>query len=404
MKIDISVARFNKLWSRPLIPAVGVMVAVGLVGIGLTSHSAAQAAPQAAQAPVQAKAPTAGETFKNVTTSSLKALTVDDFMASMGVIAADLGLDCADCHPGAGSDKVNWVVDTPQKITARKMVEMVATINRTNFGGVQRVTCWTCHHGREMPSTTITLDKLYGTPNDEKDDFVAQAPGETPASQILDKYIQALGGAQRLASLSSFVATGTSAGYEKLGGGGSFQIYAKAPDQRSTMITFKDHPERGDSMRAYDGRAGWVKTPRAAVPEYELRGSELDGVRVEAQLAFPGQIKKVLTGLRSATADIGDRDVYVVQGSGPHGILVTLYFDKKTSLLVRMVRYSNLPIGRVPTQIDYADYRDVGGIKFPFEYTFSWLDGKDAFKITDIKTNVAIDAAKFGRPAPARGR
>src|SRR5215475_11280203 len=87
----------------------------------------------------------AGVAFKNVTTSTLKELTVDDFVASMGVISANLGLDCADCHPNAGTDKADFVVDTPRKVTARRMVDMVSTLNRANFAGVQRVTCWTCH-------------------------------------------------------------------------------------------------------------------------------------------------------------------------------------------------------------------------------------------------------------------
>jgi hypothetical protein len=88
----------------------------------------------------------------------------------------------------------------------------------------------------------------------------------------------------------------------------------------------------------------------------------------------------------------------VVQGTSAKGILATMYFDKQSGLLVRMIRYSRSPVGRIPTQSDYADYRDVGGIKFPFQYTYSWLDGKDAFKLTDVKTNVAIDAAKFNKP------
>src|SRR5580698_5437115 len=370
--------------------------AVAMVAVGVTGHASAQVAqPTAAAA---ARQPNAGETFKNVTTAALKPLTVADFMGAMGVISADLGLDCADCHPGAGTDKVNFVIDTPQKITARKMIDMVTAINKTNFSGVQNVTCWTCHHGKERPSTTITLDKLYGTPNDEHDDFVAQQPGEPKGAEVLDKYIAALGGAQKLATVKSFIASGTSVGYEGLGGGGSFQIFAKAPDQRTTLIVFKDHPERGDTHRVYDGEIGWNKTPRNAVPEYQLSGSELDGVRVDALLSFPGNIKTALTGLRTATADIGDRDVQVVQGSGPNGVLVTLYFDKKTNLLVREVRYSKSPVGRIPTQVDYADYRDVGGIKFPFSYTFSWLDGKDAYKLDDVKINVPIDPAVFAKP------
>src|SRR5580658_6759057 len=375
--------------SGAALAAAAIMTAVVLAGVGLVGPASAQ---------VATKQKTAGETFKNVTTPALKALTVDDFMGAMGGISAHLGRDCADCHPGAGSDKANFVIDTPQKITARKMINMVGAINQANFNGVQNVTCWTCHHGKETPANTITLDKLYGSPNDERDDFVAQQPGEPKGAEVLDKYIAALGGAQKLATVKSFIASGTSVGYEGLGGGGSFQIFAKAPDQRSTVIVFKDHPERGDTHRVYNGEIGWNKTPRNAVPEIELHGSELDGVRVDALLSFPGNIKTALTGLRTATADIGDRDVEVVQGSGPHGMMVTLYFDKKTNLLIRMIRYSQSPVGRVPTQVDYDDYRDVGGIKFPFSYTFSWLDGKDAYKLSDVKANVPIDAAVFAKP------
>jgi hypothetical protein len=188
-------------------------------------------------------------------------------------------------------------------------------------------------------------------------------------------------------------------GYEGLGGGGQFQIFGQAPDRRTVQIVFKDHPERGDSTRTYNGSTGWVKSPRGLLGQYDLTGSELDGLRLEAQLAFPGQIKQVLTNLRSGNPDsVNGSDVDVVQGTGPRGVLATLYFDKQSGLLVRMVRYGRSPVGRVPVQYDYADYRDVGGVKFPFKYTFSWLDGKDAFQLTEVKTNVPIDAAKFGKP------
>ena len=63
-----------------------------------------------------------------------------------------------------------------------------------------------------------------------------------------------------------------------------------------------------------------------------------------------------------------------------------------------MVRYSKSPVGRIPTQVDYEDYRDVDGIKFPFQYTFSWLDGRDSFKISDVKINVPIDPSVFAKP------
>ena len=89
--------------------------------------------------------------------------------------------------------------------------------------------------------------------------------------------------------------------------------------------------------------------------------------------------------------------MFVVQGTGPRGMLATMYFDQKSGLLVRLVRYGKTQIGRVPTQIDYSDYRDVNGIKMPFHMTFAWLDGRDAIQLNDIQTNVPIEDEKFGR-------
>jgi photosynthetic reaction center cytochrome c subunit len=371
------------------------MVLAGLAGVWLSGL----ALEAQGQATASATGKKAGEAFKNVTTSTLKELSVDDFVASMGLISANLGLDCADCHPNAGTDKADFVIDTPRKVTTRRMVEMVATLNRTNFAGVQRVTCWTCHHGRITPATTISLDAWYDAPSIELDDAVRQEDGQPTADQVLDKYIQALGGAQRLAGLTSFVATGTALGYGDLGGNADFTMLAKTPNQRATLITYKD-TQRPASIWAFDGRTGWIKTPRGLLGEYELIGSELDGARLEAQLAFPGQIKQTLTSWRGAAVrSIGDRDFAVVQGSGPKGFLATLYFDPATGLLSRMVRYGPSPIGRMPTQIDYSDYRDVGGIKFPFEYKFTWLDGRYTAKLNEVKANIPIDAAKFGRPS-----
>src|SRR6266581_5569232 len=384
-----------KLWFRVTLAAAGLAVLWN--GFAFLGLSAAEA-----QAPVSTSGKKAGEAFKNVTTGMLKELSVDDFLSSMGVISAALGFDCADCHPKAGTDQADFAIDTtPEKRTARRMIEMVANINRTNFAGVQRVTCWTCHHGREIPTTTIALDNLYASPPREDDDIVppATGPGQLTADQILDKYIQALGGAQRLAAITSFVATGNSIGYGEFGGEAEFTIFAKAPNQRTTRITFKEHPDRGDSVWAFDGRTGWIKTPRGLLGEYELIGEELDGARLEAQMSFPGQIKQALTNWRvGQRRTIGNRDYNVVQGTGPRGLLATLYFDPQSGLLTRMVRYGPSPVGRVPTQIDYTDYRDVGGIKFPFEYQFSWLDGRYTAKLKEIKMNVAIDPAKFGRP------
>jgi hypothetical protein len=387
----------SKPVGRLVILAVGVLAAIW-------------AAPQ--DQPAQK---TSDKVFKNI--QVMKGVPVDDFMGSMGIMCAALGFDCSDCHTNAGTEKVDWAADTPKKVMARFMVQMMTKINRDNFAGRQVVTCWTCHHGRDHPATTPTLEHMYGPATQEMDDILTQMPGQPAATQIIDKYLEAIGGAERLASLKSYEAKGISVGFGGFGGGGQVQIYAKFPDQRATLITFPKNPDRR-TTRTYNGREGWLETPLTVLGQYELTGGELDGARLDAQLAFPAQIKQALTDLRvslptsisdlpapesQASSQISavtigqDRLVNVVQGTGPRGIPATLYFDQGTGLLVRMVRYGKSPIGRIPTQVDYGDYRDVGGIKMPFRMTFAWMDGRDAIQLSEIRTNVAIEASVFDR-------
>jgi hypothetical protein len=364
-----------------------------------------------------AKPLTSDQAFKNV--QVLKGIPLDDFMGTMGVMTGSLSFDCSECHTGAGTDQVDWAADTQRKVVARKMINMVASLNRDNFGGRQVVTCYSCHHGRDRPLTTPTVESVYSPSPADMDDVLAQEPGQPPAEQIIDKYLRAIGGAERLANLKSFLATGTSVGFGGFGGGAQVSVYAKAPDQRALIIDFKDTPGRGDTTRSYDGQRGWLRTPLNILGEYELSGGELDGARLDAELSFPGQIKQVLTKLRVSlpttisdlpapssqaskedNAGIGqDRLVDVVQGVGPRDLLVTLYFDHESGLLLRMVRYAKSPIGRVPTMVDYSDYRDVGGIKMPFRMTFAWLNGRDAIRLNEVRANVSIDPAVFGKPA-----
>jgi len=360
---------------------------------GMARHVMARAA----QAATAAKPKMVEDVFTNV--QALKGIGVDDFLLTMGIMSAAVGSDCVGCHPSAGTDHVDWALDTPRKRTARRMVQMVTTINRDNFNGRQVVTCWTCHRGRDRPVTTMTMDAVYGPPTDDSDDVLAQAQSVPSVDQLLDKYLQAIGGVQNVARITSFVATGKSVGYRGFGGGGIVDVSAQAPDRRATHITFPEYPDRGVSVRTYDGHTGWIATPLAVVRKYELAGSERDGARLDAMLSFPTQIKQALTSLRvGPPSTIGDRDVTVLQGNGPNGTLATLYFDDLSGLLVRMVRHGRSPIGRVPTQVDYSDYRDVGGIRFPFRWTYAWLDGRDDYQFNDVKVNVPIDAATFGEP------
>jgi hypothetical protein len=349
-----------------------------------------------AQAPEQ-KPQMAEEVFKNI--QVLKGIPVDEFMRTMGVFSAALGMSCEDCHAANDSKWENFALDTsPRKLRARGMIQMMSAINKSYFGGRQVVTCYSCHRGSDHPKVTASLANLYGVgPPEEPDDVIAQAPGQPPADQILDKYLQAIGGAQRLASITSFIAKGTNSGYGPESGKRPVEIYAKAPDQKTTIV----HTDNGDSTAAYDGRAGWIAALLRPVSVLALTGTDLAGTRLDAEMSFPGRLKQALGRWRVGfPVTVGDRDLQVVQGTSAGGVIATLYFDPESGLLVRMVRYSNSVVGRTPTQIDYSDYRDVAGVKMPFRFTVTWLDGRENFELSEIQPNMPIDAAKFAKPAP----
>jgi len=349
------------------------------------------------QAPPE-RQPVAEEVFKNIRV--LRGLPVDEFMGTMGVFSAALGMSCEDCHSASDTTWENYALDTsPRKVTARRMVQMMASINQTSFGGRQVVTCYTCHRGSGRPRVTPSLTALYGASMlEDQDDIVRAAKTGPTADQILDKYIQAIGGAQRVAGMTSIAAKGTSTGYGPEGTR-PIEIVARAPGQRATII----HTLDGDNTTVYDGQSGWISAPHKPVAVLGLTGSELDGLRLEAELSFPARIKETLGQWRAGLpTEIDDKAVLVVQGSRPNGTLATFYFDSETGLLTRLVRYANSKVGRLPTQIDYSEYRDVAGIKMPFRIKVTWLDGLESIELTDVQLNVPVDAARFGKPAPPR--
>ena len=136
------------------------------------------------------------------------------------------------------------------------------------------------------------------------------------------------------------------------------------------------------------------------MPVMTLTGGDLQGARVDALLSFPAGLKQAFSQWRvGPPTTINDRDVQVVQGSNPGESPVKFYFDQQSGLLVRVLRYTNLPVGLNPTQVDYTDYREVAGFKLSFHWTVTWTDGRSVTELAQVQPNVAIDAAKFAKPS-----
>jgi hypothetical protein len=352
-----------------------------------------------AQAPAAAeKPPTSDQVFKNV--QVMKGIPVDQFMTTMGFFAASLGMSCEDCHMADDRNWAGFAADNARKNMARRMIRMVQTINESNFGGRQMVTCWSCHRGADAPRTVPDFNVQYGPlPAPDPNAVVAQNPLAPMPDAVFDKYITAVGGAQRAAALTGFTATGTNVGYGPESADKRMtEIYAKAAPMQRTVVV---HTSNGPNTTVFNGMNAWISAPLRPVDVLPLAGQELAGAKIDAMLWFPSQVKAIAPRWRVAPAAIDDQDVNELQGNTPDGIIVSLFFDQKTGLLTRSVRYTDSPVGKIPVQTDYSDYRDVNGLKMPFKYTMTWLDGRDNFELTQIRPNVMIDAARFAKPAPS---
>ena len=146
--------RVRKLLKKKLLSLVVAAAVFGLFGnlkqqarFALPFEGNAQAQTQSAQPGQMSET-----AFKNI--QVLKGIPVDEFMGTMGLFTAALSYCCKDCHTGAGTSNPNWEADPPKKVIARRMIQMVSTINQQNFNGRQMVTCWTCHRGGENPAIT----------------------------------------------------------------------------------------------------------------------------------------------------------------------------------------------------------------------------------------------------------
>jgi outer membrane lipoprotein-sorting protein len=366
----------------------------GALGIYTLSGLPAFGQPGAQQKPLMAE-----DVFKNV--QVLKGIPVNQFMETMGFFSAALGYNCTNCH---GDDVLgNWeryANDIPVKRTARRMIQVVNTINKDLFGGREAVTCYTCHRGSPAPKVIPSLLEQYSAPpaDDPNEVEITRRVVSVPsADAILNRYIQALGGAERLAALTSFVAKGTYEGFDSYHGKVALELYATAMGQRTLVA----HTQNGDSVTTYDGRNAWIVGPDKPVSVLQLvPGGDLDGIKLDSDLAFPSKLKQALTDWRTGfpTTTIDDREVEVVQAMAG-GSRVKLFFDKETGLLSRVVRYSKTIVGSVPVQMEYSDYREVAAVKIPFQWRVTWTGGQSTYILNDVQSNVAIDQAKFAKPA-----
>ena len=325
-----------------------------------------------------AHAQTAGQKFKNIQIFKTRPATQSD--PTMAFISGSLGVRCNYCHASNGFDKD----DKQTKLTARRMIQMVFDLNRGSFNGQGAVTCYTCHRGKPTPVSVPAVGQNL---------WAASSPSPAPEApptvkQILDRYVQAVGGADALMKITSRTVKGS-----RIGADGVLvpeEVYQKAPDK---LLTVTSYPNVVFS-NGYNGTVGWGHSSRdGATPLPDQLLAQLKRDAVFYKELKTQEIYSSLTLLGKAS--VRDADAYVIQATPADGPAEKLFFDVRTGLLVRRYTESDTPVGKLPLQVDYEDFREVDGIKQPFLIHWSFPGRVWGRKIDEIKQNVPLDDAKF---------
>jgi photosynthetic reaction center cytochrome c subunit len=379
--------------------AAVVVTAVSVFSGVMITLKAQPAPPQATSAPPSQAGPkTAEQVFKNIQT--LKGIPADQFIPTMQFIAASLGVECDFCHVQGAFEKD----DKKPKQIARKMIEMMYAINADNFDRHRQVTCYSCHRGNArpvaIPGVMGDAPETVAAVNRNASPSMAEPEGKPSAGpsgdQLLEKYLQAAGGAAAIDRITSRVMKGTiDIGAQSF----PIDIYSKAPDQR---ISFTHLPQ-GDSVTAFNGHEGWLSMSNR--PPRDMHGSDLEAAAIDADLHLPTHLKGMFSGAEvRGTEKIDDHTAYVFVGQRENKPPMLLYFDQESGLLTRMVRFADTALGLLPTQIDYADYNESDGVKVPLRWTLSRPEGRFTIQISEIQQNVPVNESKFVKPpAPERG-
>lgn len=347
---------------------------------------------------------TAGKQFMNL--EVLSDIPADQLLPAMRYMTAALGVRCDYCHV-----QDNFESDEKAaKKRARDMMKMMFAIDNVSFGGHRAVTCYTCHRGAAKAANMPTLSDVTSTatapsaniaaspapdaakPSSPPDAASAMAAALPSADEVVDKYAQALGGNAAIQKIETRLDTGslevTSRNMRS-----KLEIYHKAPDRILTIL----HGARGDSSQGYNGAIAWQA--RGGEVE-ELSGDDLRRAKDSAVL-IPGlNLKKSYSRLEvKDVSKIDGHDAYRIIASRTSGSPDQYFFDAQSGLLLRVSTQMDSPLGAIPQDTYYEDYRDVSGVKVPFLIRVVRPDGASIYKWDQIQANIPVEDSRFEKPA-----
>ncbi len=218
------------------------------------------------------------------------------------------------------------------------------------------------------------------------------------AGEVLSKYMEAVG-ADHYASVTTFMERGENYGnLTSFGWGsiatrqsgepehGTYEFYFKSPNLRfSSSVTDQ---RRIIAIGGCNGKVGWYISPDMKRSEFKPKpgsaGGCEEGFTPPLRRLREPKVKIRLLGKK----EIEGHPAWVIKADAPRWTASeTYYFDAETHLLLRYEKQG--------MKVTYSDYREVGGIRFPFTTVTEFTNFKIVTTVRELKINAPIDDAQF---------
>lgn len=246
-----------------------------------------------------------------------------------------------------------------------------------------------------LPVAAQEKPKADAKPADAKPAANAKPAAALPTvDEVLDKYVKAVGGKDAIMKHTSRSMKGTF-DIEAMSVSGPIEILSKAPNKNTSTVAF---PGMGNFVQVFDGEKAWSSNPMEGLRE--LSGNELSAMKRRSdfysELNLKNQYKSLVV---KGTEKVGSAEAYVIEAATGEGTPDKLYFDVASGLLLRQDAENDSPQGKLATETYMEDYKVVDGVKLPHLMRIVNPMFTATMKISEVKNGVAIEDAKFGKPA-----
>ncbi|HEV7698974.1 MAG TPA: hypothetical protein VGO43_01970 [Pyrinomonadaceae bacterium] len=220
--------------------------------------------------------------------------------------------------------------------------------------------------------------------------------GQT-VDELLSKYVKTIGGADKLAAIKTMRITG------KFMGGGGFEATVLQEAKRPNMIREEFGLQGMSQVNAYDGKQGWKIDPFQGKKDAETLGEdELKSIVEDSDFDGPLFDWKAKGNKieYEGKEDFEGSDVYKLKVTLANGTVKHYFLDADYYVPIKIETKQTIRGTEVEFETILGDYKEAGGVYFPFSYESGRKGSPNRSTITyeKIEINPVLDDSRFTMP------